>query len=29
LIEQAKSDWRDGKFGYVRGDSEFIPLPES
>jgi redox-sensitive bicupin YhaK (pirin superfamily) len=29
LIEQAKSDWRDGKFGHVPGDHDFIPLPES
>jgi redox-sensitive bicupin YhaK (pirin superfamily) len=27
-IEQAKSDWRDGKFGTVPGDAEFIPLPD-
>jgi redox-sensitive bicupin YhaK (pirin superfamily) len=28
-IEQAKADWRDGRFGTVPGDSEeFIPLPE-
>ena len=27
-IEQAKSDWRDGRFGKVAGDEqEFIPLP--
>ena len=26
-IEQAKQDWRDGKFGKVPGDDEFIPLP--
>jgi redox-sensitive bicupin YhaK (pirin superfamily) len=27
-IEQAKRDWRDGRFGIVAGDtSEFIPLP--
>ncbi|WP_049722904.1 pirin family protein [Gilvimarinus polysaccharolyticus] len=29
LIEQAKADWRDGKFGRVPGDNELIPLPES
>ena len=27
-IEQAKGDWRDGKFATVHGDDEFIPLPE-
>ncbi|MFL6574727.1 MAG: pirin family protein [Burkholderiales bacterium] len=27
-IEQAKQDWRSGRFGAVPGDSEFIPLPE-
>ena len=27
-IEAAKSDWRDGRFAPVPGDSEFIPLPE-
>jgi redox-sensitive bicupin YhaK (pirin superfamily) len=28
-IEQAKQDWRDGRFGKVAGDAqEFIPLPE-
>lgn len=28
-IEQAKADWRDGKFGKIPGDeAEFIPLPE-
>ena len=28
-IEQAKQDWKDGKFGDVPGDDdEFIPLPE-
>lgn len=28
-LEQAKQDWRDGKFGKVPGDEiEFIPLPE-
>ena len=26
-IEQAKQDWRDGKFGIPPGESEFIPLP--
>ncbi|MEO7775865.1 MAG: pirin family protein [Steroidobacteraceae bacterium] len=28
-IEQAKEDWRKGRFGVVPGESEFIPLPES
>jgi hypothetical protein len=27
-IEQAKQDWRAGRFGTVPGDTEFIPLPE-
>jgi redox-sensitive bicupin YhaK (pirin superfamily) len=28
-IEQAKRDWKDGKFGLIPGDDkEFIPLPE-
>lgn len=27
-IEQAKADWRDGRFAKVPGDREFIPLPE-
>ena len=28
-IEQAKADWREGRFGKVAGDeTEFIPLPE-
>ena len=27
-IEQAKDDWRNGKFATVDGDDEFIPLPE-
>ncbi len=27
-IEQAKSDWRDGKFAQVPGETEFIPLPD-
>jgi redox-sensitive bicupin YhaK (pirin superfamily) len=26
-IEQAKTDWREGRFGKVEGDDEFIPLP--
>jgi len=27
-IEQAKSDWKNGRFAPVPADSEFIPLPE-
>jgi redox-sensitive bicupin YhaK (pirin superfamily) len=27
-IEQAKDDWRDGRFDKVPGDDEFIPLPD-
>jgi redox-sensitive bicupin YhaK (pirin superfamily) len=27
-IEQAKSDWREGKFGEIPGEHEFIPLPD-
>lgn len=27
-IEQAKQDWRDGRFPGVPGEDEFIPLPE-
>ena len=27
-IDQAKADWKAGRFGAVPGDSEFIPLPE-
>lgn len=27
-IERAKQDWRDGKFGTVPDETEFIPLPE-
>jgi len=27
-IEQAKQDWRDGRFAPVPGETEFIPLPE-
>lgn len=27
-IEQAKSDWKNGRFAPVPGDSDFIPLPE-
>ncbi|WP_017930235.1 pirin family protein [Robiginitomaculum antarcticum] len=27
-IEQAKNDWKNGRFGDVPGDDEFIPLPE-
>jgi len=28
-IEQAKADWKAGRFAPVPGDAEFIPLPES
>ncbi len=28
-IEQAKRDWREGRFGQVPGETEFIPLPEN
>jgi len=28
-IEQAKADWKAGRFAPVPGDTEFIPLPES
>lgn len=28
-IEQAKADWKMGRFDAVPGDSEFIPLPEA
>jgi redox-sensitive bicupin YhaK (pirin superfamily) len=27
-IEQAKRDWREGRFETVPGESEFIPLPD-
>jgi redox-sensitive bicupin YhaK (pirin superfamily) len=27
-IERAKTDWIDGKFGTIIGETEFIPLPE-
>ena len=27
-IEQAKEDWREGRFEMVPGDDEFIPLPD-
>jgi redox-sensitive bicupin YhaK (pirin superfamily) len=27
-IEQAKADWKAGRFGAVPGETEFIPLPE-
>ena len=27
-IEQAKADWREGRFEMVPGDDEFIPLPD-
>ena len=28
-IEQAKEDWKSGRFRPVPGETEFIPLPES
>jgi hypothetical protein len=28
-IEQAKADWRAGRFAVVPGETEFIPLPEN
>jgi len=28
-IEQAKQDWKDGRFAAVPGETEFIPLPEN
>ena len=27
-LERAKQDWKEGRFGKVLGDDEFIPLPE-
>jgi redox-sensitive bicupin YhaK (pirin superfamily) len=27
-IEQAKEDWKAGRFGQIAGETEFIPLPE-
>jgi hypothetical protein len=27
-MEQAKDDWKAGRFAPVPGDAEFIPLPE-
>jgi redox-sensitive bicupin YhaK (pirin superfamily) len=27
-IERAKVEWRDGRFGQVPGETEFIPLPD-
>jgi len=27
-LELAKADWREGRFGFVFGDDEFIPLPD-
>ena len=27
-IEQAKDDWKNGRFPAVPGETEFIPLPE-
>jgi redox-sensitive bicupin YhaK (pirin superfamily) len=26
-IEQAKADWREGRFAAVPGETEFIPMP--
>jgi len=28
-IEQAKEDWRTGRFEQVMGENDFIPLPDS
>ena len=28
-IEQAKEDWKTGRFKPVPGETEFIPLPQS
>jgi redox-sensitive bicupin YhaK (pirin superfamily) len=28
-IEQAKEDWKTGRYAPVPGETEFIPLPES
>jgi redox-sensitive bicupin YhaK (pirin superfamily) len=28
LMEQAKADWREGRFARIPGETEFIPLPE-
>jgi len=28
-IEMAKADWKEGRFGQVPGETEFIPLPEN
>jgi redox-sensitive bicupin YhaK (pirin superfamily) len=27
-MQQAKADWRDGRFEPVPGESDFIPLPD-
>jgi hypothetical protein len=27
-IEQAKADWKDGRFAMVPGETELIPLPD-
>jgi redox-sensitive bicupin YhaK (pirin superfamily) len=27
-LEKAKADWRDGCFGTVPGEGDFIPLPD-
>jgi hypothetical protein len=26
-MERAKKDWREGRFGKIPGETEFIPLP--
>jgi hypothetical protein len=28
-IEQARRDWREGRFAKVPGETEFIPLPQA
>jgi hypothetical protein len=28
-LEQAKADWREGRFPPVPGETEFIPLPDT
>jgi redox-sensitive bicupin YhaK (pirin superfamily) len=28
-IERAKADWKEGRFGRIAGDDDFIPLPEN
>jgi redox-sensitive bicupin YhaK (pirin superfamily) len=29
LIEEGKRRWREGRFGSVPGETEFIPLPDT